>query len=553
MKRNKHLLLWSSLGVLALLAVAAIEENFFKEWRRLQIRVAAHSEAGLDVKLRQIVVPSLNVIDRCVSCHVGMAPGETGIAGDKVLGAHKPVVHDPAEFGCTVCHAGQGRATDRAGAHGDARFWPEPMIPAKYAEAGCGTCHTHIEVPNFEFVQRGARLVERYDCLACHALDGRGGTLRPLGAATVAAPDLTYAGVRGYDAGWYEKHIAKRAAASDGPWHASFGEIPETDREAVRVLLASRVGTPRLVEAKALFHTLGCRGCHKVGDGGGEDGPDLTREGEKDPGLADFTHVPGPRTLESWFKEHFRAPATVVPGSKMPAMSLTEEQIDLLTLYMFSLRRSDLPEAYWPKDRIRVVRFGASEFARDGETLYGTLCASCHGAAGQGMRYAGMTAFPAISSEGFLSLASDRFIAETIRKGRPGRRMAAWGHASGLTDDEIGRVVGRIRELGGGVVPVEPDNLTERLSGDKAKGAALYAEQCSVCHGKTGEGGEGPAINNRVLLASATDLYMAETIRLGRPGTSMPAFGMASIVRPSLEPDEIASIVAHIRTWEVTR
>jgi len=29
MKKNKHLLLWSSLGVLALLAVAAIQENFF--------------------------------------------------------------------------------------------------------------------------------------------------------------------------------------------------------------------------------------------------------------------------------------------------------------------------------------------------------------------------------------------------------------------------------------------------------------------------------------------------------------------------------------------
>lgn len=553
MKKNKHLLLWSSLGVLALLVFAAAQENFFKEWRRHQLRADSLAEHGVDVRLRQVVVPSLNVIDRCVSCHVGMAPGEPAIAGDKVLGAHKPVVHDPAEFGCTVCHGGQGRATERADAHGDARHWPEPMIPAKYAEAGCGTCHTHIEVPNYELVLRGEKLVERYDCLSCHALDGRGGTLRPLGAATVTSPDLTYVGVRGYDPQWYDKHIAKRAASPDGPWHASFGEIPETDRDALRVLLDSRVGTPRLVEAKALFHTLGCRGCHKIGGVGGEDGPDLTREGEKDPGLADFTHVPGPRSLESWFKEHFRAPASVVPGSKMPEFSLTEEQIDLLTLYMFSLRRSDLPEAYWPKDRIRVVRFGASEFSRDGETLYGTFCASCHGAAGEGMRFAGMTAFPAIASEGFLALASDRFIAETIRKGRPGRRMAAWGHANGLNDEEIGKVVAHLRALGNGVAPSAPDDLSERLGGDKAKGAALYAEHCTGCHGKTGEGGEGTALNNSVLLATATDRYMAETIRLGRPGTSMPTFGMASTVRPALASDEIASIVAHIRTWEVTR
>ncbi|MBK7600300.1 MAG: hypothetical protein IPJ07_17990 [Acidobacteria bacterium] len=64
-----------------------------------------------DVHLRQVTNPGLNIWDRCVSCHVGMAPGEQGITGDRVLAAHKAVVHQPAEFGCTVCHGGQGRAT----------------------------------------------------------------------------------------------------------------------------------------------------------------------------------------------------------------------------------------------------------------------------------------------------------------------------------------------------------------------------------------------------------------------------------------------------------
>jgi len=165
-----------------------------------------------------------------------------------------------------------------------------------------------------------------------------------------------------------------------------------------------------------------------------------------------------------------------------------------LTLYMFSLRRSDLPEAYWPKDRIRLVRFGASEFSRDGETLYGTFCSSCHGPEGQGMRFAGMTAFPAISSEGFLSIASDRFIAETIRKGRPGRRMAAWGHANGMNDEEIGKVVAYIRGLGNAITPTEPDDLPARLGGDKARGSAPYAEQVPVVPGKEGQGGRGPDV-----------------------------------------------------------
>ena len=32
-------------------------------------------------------------------------------------------------------------------AHGDVPFWPEPLIPLQYAQAGCGTCHSHLKVP----------------------------------------------------------------------------------------------------------------------------------------------------------------------------------------------------------------------------------------------------------------------------------------------------------------------------------------------------------------------------------------------------------------------
>jgi len=103
MNKNKHLLLWSSLGVLALLVAAAVQENFLKDWR--QIQASARADGGpIDVRLRQIVVPKLKVTDRCVSCHVGMVPGEQGLSGSPLAAAHSRLVHDPGEFGCTVCH-----------------------------------------------------------------------------------------------------------------------------------------------------------------------------------------------------------------------------------------------------------------------------------------------------------------------------------------------------------------------------------------------------------------------------------------------------------------
>ena len=140
MRANKYLLLASSVGVLALLVGAATLENFFTEWR--QIQSVAHADGPVPQQLRQVIVPALGASDRCVSCHVSMAPGEQNVTGHKVLLVHKNVVHDPTEWGCTVCHAGQGRATTKADAHGDVHFWPEPMIPAKFSYAGCGTCHT---------------------------------------------------------------------------------------------------------------------------------------------------------------------------------------------------------------------------------------------------------------------------------------------------------------------------------------------------------------------------------------------------------------------------
>lgn len=214
MKKNKYLLLISSLVALALLAAAAIEEYFHRQWRRIQ--AAARSEAGpVPVQLRQIVNPSLRAADRCVSCHVGMAPGEGLLRGGDVLRPHKPVVHDPAEYGCTVCHGGQGQATEKDDAHGRVEFWPEPMLPREMSWAGCGVCHVSLGVPGAKAMKEAELAFERLDCYACHRVDGRGGTIRPDGGG-MEGPDLSFAGIRGYDGAWHEKHVKKAATASKG-------------------------------------------------------------------------------------------------------------------------------------------------------------------------------------------------------------------------------------------------------------------------------------------------------------------------------------------------
>ncbi len=552
---NKLLLLGSSLVTLLLLIWAAYQENVLRDWRRIQrdylARVGPEHKDNFRPQLRQIVVPALKAADRCITCHLGMAPGEQAIPGHRVYAAHPPIPHDPQTMGCVVCHGGQGLATDTADAHGAVPHWPEPMVPRGALEAGCGSCHTHLKVPNVEQLRQGQAALERYDCLACHAVDGRGGTIRPGGAAGVAAPDLTLAGARGYDTGWYEAHLARHQAGHEAAWRHSFRPIPAEDRAALATFLDSRVGAPRLMEAKALFHSLGCRGCHKVSGVGGDDGPELTTAGQRDPGQTSFAGVPGAPTLANWFAEHFRNPAAVVPGSQMPAMALSKEEIDALVLFTLSLRRSSFPEAFWPRDRIRAERFGEREFATDGATLYGTFCAACHGRQGEGMRYPGMQPFPAVANPDFLELASDEFLTATITRGRPGRRMPAWGASEGgLRPGEIATLVRWLREWTG--VEARPDLRPRRwVSGDPGEGERLWRAACSGCHGPAGEGGEGPALNLTTFLSIATDTFLTETIARGRRGTTMEGFASPSPTRRALSNEEIQSIVAFIRTWEV--
>lgn len=375
--------------------------------------------------------------------------------------------------------------------------------------------------------------------------------MRP-GGGGMEGPDLSQVGLAGYDAEWFKKHLAKHAEATEGPWKDSFGEIAEADRSLIDEYLALRTAAPKLVEAKALFHSLGCRGCHKVGGIGGGDGPDLTLVGDKDPGRLDFAHVPGKATLANWFAEHFRDPAKVVPGSQMPAFGLTEEQIELLTLYMLSLRRSEFPESLWPQDRIRAQRFDEREFAADGATLFGTFCAACHGPSGEGLRFPGMTPFPAIANPDFLAVASDEFLAATIRAGRPGRRMPAWNESEGgLRPAEIDALVAHLRKLGGGAAQETPQHEAPRwVDADADAGKRLYGQFCAGCHGAKGEGLAATALNNPVLLAAASDDYLVETIGRGRRGTEMLGFRTPSPVRPALAERDIESIVAYIRQWD---
>ena len=66
----------------------------------------------------------------------------------------------------------QDRATSLAEAHGTSRDWDTPLLPLRYTEASCGTCHTGDRVPEASLLSAGRALMTQVGCFGCHKLAG---------------------------------------------------------------------------------------------------------------------------------------------------------------------------------------------------------------------------------------------------------------------------------------------------------------------------------------------------------------------------------------------
>ena len=144
----------------------------------------------------QISVPDANLVDRCQTCHIGVSLTMTGLELTPVsmsLPNQKPDqyarafvthprpellrIHDPAKFGCTLCHGGNGRETASVErAHGNYKNWPRPLYPKGYIETGCQTCHMadRVLAGTTELADTLDRAKDMYrqGCVGCHRYPG---------------------------------------------------------------------------------------------------------------------------------------------------------------------------------------------------------------------------------------------------------------------------------------------------------------------------------------------------------------------------------------------
>jgi mono/diheme cytochrome c family protein len=92
----------------------------------------------------------------------------------------------------------------------------------------------------------------------------------------------------------------------------------------VGVVIAQSQSGSIIERGEAAFKNNGCYGCHIIGKAGTPIGPDLTQVGRKYP--AEY--------LVRWLRD----PALQRPSAHMPALELTDADVQALAAYLGSLR-----------------------------------------------------------------------------------------------------------------------------------------------------------------------------------------------------------------------
>ena len=370
--------------VLLLLLTIVPAKDYFRQWRGYQKQylrlIRGRSDATSLTRrfaggLQQLWLPELDLVDRCTTCHVGLREASLVDVEAQPFRPHPPMPHKLTEFGCVLCHQGQGAATTVEEAHRSTKSWEHSILPARHLEAGCGQCHLD-RLTGTPQLNQGRDTLARYGCVRCHTIKTPGGTTL---TGTGDPPSLAHiAGKtsREWIAAWLKnpqayagsatmpnfqlndeeiRDISAFLIAQSTPYSSSAGHVP--------VRAAKPDDAAASQEGASAYGEAFCSSCHAMQNAagnlvGGNLGPELTRVGSK--------------VKTEWLADWLRNPKTYAPNTKMPHYRFDSRQIGLLMEFLAAKSDSDfLANLHFDTATRPQIEHGKTLVIERG-------CAACH-------------------------------------------------------------------------------------------------------------------------------------------------------------------------------
>jgi ubiquinol-cytochrome c reductase cytochrome b subunit len=221
-----------------------------------------------------------------------------------------------------------------------------------------------------ELVLKGQKVYHDINCSYCHSINGVGGAI---------GPDLTNIASQ-LNKDQISQYLRNPDLMVQNTLHPKLQFTPD-ELEALVAYLET-LGAPVSYSAQApILFEQNCATCHAINGKGGEEGPDLSREGS----------LRSIGFLQSFISD----PRSVVPGASMPAFhnALTSDQIKDIAAYLSSLKGQTPTPAPSPSPSLIPTATptpaptsspAATPTPINASQLYITYCSFCHGASRQG-------------------------------------------------------------------------------------------------------------------------------------------------------------------------
>ena len=380
--------------ILVVLFAVALWQDTDRQWTRYQREffstLSREERRGVPGGVHQILANDFDRVDRCTTCH--LAIDKPQVALDKEPFTVHPGKflewHPVDKFGCTVCHGGQGLATESDAAHGDVKHWEEPLLRGELVQASCRSCHGDLEAiaAHVPRLLQGQQLFAAKGCYGCHAVKTFGSEF-----GQTISQDLSEVGSKPYELmtadfemmaaphdriRWLERKLAHPRSLNPGlrveqlpageeevfPSAMPYFGLTEEEVTALTTYLlslkafdppASYVRRPKpaptttygssVERGKAVFDRYGCAACHGPGGVGGRRNWNAGLGGEVPPLLYAKAYY-DKESLKRLIREGRQPAPRAQPGRPNPPLympawkdRISEEDLDALADYLLSL------------------------------------------------------------------------------------------------------------------------------------------------------------------------------------------------------------------------